>query len=371
LIGDQLGDRAREFDWLGVAPVAQVGRDLEVLSRWTSQREISRAHRDLLRNPGHFVRAMYEIRVAAMLAPVADGLELAPPVGNGACDLRVRIGGQEVFVEATAREDRFPPAYDLKVYSRETVEESFRAEPRQTAEQHDSIPASVELRQRITTELEQLPRGEATLVVLGSVGVRLIDLQAALWGDEIVRSRGGKWTGERVANGLFVIEDGVGGTSRLGAVVWLRLVPDFQDIRVHSRLFVNPRAAVPLLPSSVALLQHAFDPRATLLKELDRIRTILVTRYGPARIVLFGSLARELDDEASDAVHQWSDSDLFVVKRTGARFVERVREVLDLVRSTVGLNVLVYTPEEFAAAEREGNFFVRDEILKKGRVLFP
>ena len=371
LLGDQLEARAEELARLGVAPIAQVGRDLQVLSRRTSERKISRAYRDLLRNPGYFIRAMYEIRVATMLAPVADRLELAPPVGNGACELHVRIGDQEIFIEATAREDRFPPAYDLEVYTRETVERSFRPGPEPVTERHDSVPASVELRQRIATELEQLPCGEATVVVLGSVGGQLIDMQAALWGDEVECARGQEWTSERVANGLFAIDDDVGGTSRLSAAVWLRLVPDFQDIRVHGRLFVNPRAAVPLLPSAVVLLERVFDPRATLLKELDRIRTILVTRYGSERIILFGSLARELDDLSTDTVHQWSDIDLFVVKRTNVRFVERVCEVLDLVRSTVGLNVLVYTPEELVAAEREGNFFVKDEILKKGRVLFP
>ena len=94
LLGDQLEARAEELARLGVAPIAQVGRDLQVLSRRTSERKISRAYRDLLRNPGYFIRAMYEIRVATMLAPVADRLELAPPVGNGACDLHVRIGDQ-------------------------------------------------------------------------------------------------------------------------------------------------------------------------------------------------------------------------------------------------------------------------------------
>jgi predicted nucleotidyltransferase len=371
VIGNRFEARAEEFDRLGIAPLVCVERDLAILARKASLPMVTRAYRDLLRNPGHFVEAMYEIRAAAMLAPLVEALDLAPRVGRRACDLRCSAGGQEIFLEVATREDRFPPAYDLEVYSRETVEKSFgsgmvREEPR-----HDAIPASHELRQRIVEEAGQLPAGVATVVVLGSTGGRLGDLQDALWGDEITRVRQGNVNAERVPNGLFEVDDDLGGVSKLSAVVWLRLAKHFQDVKAYGRVFTNRRAAVPIAPAAMDVLEKAFDRRAILVRELERIRAVLIERYRPERIIVFGSLARALDDDSADAVHEWSDIDLVVVKRVGGRFVERVQEVLDLVQSTVGLNVLVYTPEEMAAAEREGNFFVRDEILGRGWPLSP
>ncbi|MBI2210625.1 MAG: nucleotidyltransferase domain-containing protein [Deltaproteobacteria bacterium] len=115
------------------------------------------------------------------------------------------------------------------------------------------------------------------------------------------------------------------------------------------------------------MFRKLFDRRETLLRELERIKSKLVEQYRPERIILFGSLA----DDSPDAVHEWSDIDLTIVKSTPANFLDRIREVMDLLQPRVGLNVIVYTPEEFNRAEQEGRFFVRDEILKKGQVLFP
>ena len=208
------------------------------------------------------------------------------------------------------------------------------------------------------------------MVILGSIGGRLEDLQAALWGDEIVKLRTQSVMIERAPNGLFVVDDEVGGLSKLSAVVWLRLARHFNDIRVRGRLFVNPRAAIPLSSAGEELAERVFDRRRVLLKELERIRSLLVTRYRPEKIIVFGSVAEELASESADVVHEWSDIDLLVVKRTRARFLDRIREVLDVVQSRVGLNVLVYTPEELAL-ESDANFFIRDEVLGRGRVLFP
>jgi hypothetical protein len=70
-------------------------------------------------------------------------------------------------------------------------------------------------------------------------------------------------------------------------------------------------------------------------------------------------------------VHDASDLDLAVVKATEACFVDRVREAMDLVEPRLGLNLFVYTPEELARARRSGPSFIRDEILAKGKTVFP
>jgi predicted nucleotidyltransferase len=194
-------------------------------------------------------------------------------------------------------------------------------------------------------------------------------MESALWGDEVIRAREGidEWWRARVDNGLFRIPDDIGGVSKLAALVWMKLVPHFHDVRVHSRLFMNPLATCPLTPEIEEVLRSVFDRRAILLRELERIKKTLLEQYHPERIILFGSLA----DDSRDRVHEWSDLDLAIVKSTSLRFTERIGEVMDLLQPRVGLNVLVFTPEEFERAEQEGNFFVSDEILKKGKVLFP
>jgi len=58
-----------------------------------------------------------------------------------------------------------------------------------------------------------------------------------------------------------------------------------------------------------------------------------------------------------------------IVQESDKRFLDRIREIIELLRPRVGVDILVYTPTEFAqlGAQRP---FVRDEILGKGRVLY-
>jgi predicted nucleotidyltransferase len=102
--------------------------------------------------------------------------------------------------------------------------------------------------------------------------------------------------------------------------------------------------------------------RDTLQDELDRYLDLLIERVAPEKVILFGSLARE-------EVRAWSDIDLVVVTDTTARFLDRSKEMLQLLQPRVGLDVLVYTPEEFQRLCRERPFF-REEILEKGKVLY-
>jgi predicted nucleotidyltransferase len=95
--------------------------------------------------------------------------------------------------------------------------------------------------------------------------------------------------------------------------------------------------------------------------ELKRCVDLLVAHYAPEKIILFGSLA-------AGQAHLWSDIDLVMVGETSLRFLDRTKEALLLLRPQVGLDLLVYTPEEFARLSRERPFF-RREILK-GKVLY-
>ena len=102
--------------------------------------------------------------------------------------------------------------------------------------------------------------------------------------------------------------------------------------------------------------------RALLKDELHRYLDILIEQYVPDKILLFGSMA---DDET----HAWSDLDLVIVKKTDKRFLDRIKEVLQLLQPRAGVDILVYTPEEFENLSRDRTFF-REEIIGKGTVLY-
>ena len=80
--------------------------------------------------------------------------------------------------------------------------------------------------------------------------------------------------------------------------------------------------------------------------------------YQPERIFLFGSWARGEEDELSDM-------DLVVIKQTCAPFWDRLREVTALLPPEIGgIDILVYTPDEFSAMQRNGNAFA--EMITEG-----
>ena len=63
------------------------------------------------------------------------------------------------------------------------------------------------------------------------------------------------------------------------------------------------------------------DTRKQLLNsELERIITLLKTEYDPEKIILFGSLA-------TGNIHEWSDIDLFIIKETDKRPIDRCIEI--------------------------------------------
>ncbi|MFO7697614.1 MAG: nucleotidyltransferase domain-containing protein [Anaerolineae bacterium] len=106
------------------------------------------------------------------------------------------------------------------------------------------------------------------------------------------------------------------------------------------------------------------DRQEKLERALERIVRVLVDQYAPQKVILFGSMA-------GGQIHEWSDIDLVIVKETPKRFLARLKEVALLCRAPVGVDYLVYTPQEFdrMASDTSNPFFQR-EILEKGRVLY-
>ena len=108
--------------------------------------------------------------------------------------------------------------------------------------------------------------------------------------------------------------------------------------------------------------QDVATRRALLEAEIQRYLSVLEQHYQPKRVVLFGSLA-------TGNTTDWSDIDLVMIKDTNKRFLDRTKEVMQLLRPQVGVDILVYTPAEFAQLSQERTF-VRDEIVGSGKVLY-
>lgn len=102
--------------------------------------------------------------------------------------------------------------------------------------------------------------------------------------------------------------------------------------------------------------------RADLEDELKRTVATLVDKYQPEKIIAFGSFVQ-------GETRRWSDLDLAIVKQTDKRFIDRLIEVAHLVKSRLATDFLVYTPDEFTQMAKD-SYFVREEILKKGRVVY-
>lgn len=102
--------------------------------------------------------------------------------------------------------------------------------------------------------------------------------------------------------------------------------------------------------------------RRQLQDELDRFVAIVTEQMQPDRIVLFGSFAQ-------DRVHEWSDLDIVMVASTDLPFYQRLDRIFRSVQPRVGLDLLVYTPEEWGelCATRP---FIQEEVVKKGRVIY-
>ena len=98
------------------------------------------------------------------------------------------------------------------------------------------------------------------------------------------------------------------------------------------------------------------------LDDIRRAVTDVAVSLGAHQVILFGSYAR-------GTATKHSDVDLIIVEDTKAPFLARLGKYLDPLWENLrtGVEVLVYTPEEFARMQ-EGPFVRR--ALREGIVLY-
>ena len=98
-------------------------------------------------------------------------------------------------------------------------------------------------------------------------------------------------------------------------------------------------------------------------KEIQSITTQLIEKYGPEKIILFGSVARGEYDQANDL-------DFLIIKQDVPLYgIDRMRELDELIDRNVAADMLVYRPDEFEDRVRLGDPFIK-AILREGRVLY-
>jgi len=97
--------------------------------------------------------------------------------------------------------------------------------------------------------------------------------------------------------------------------------------------------------------------------EVNQLVDNIIKKYQPEKIIAFGSTATGQVDEGSDI-------DLLVVKETDRPFWERVKEVLKFYNGFRSLDVSVLTPQELEVAEEKGWYFITEEILADGKILY-
>jgi predicted nucleotidyltransferase len=350
--------------------------DLRYLKRRLSVQTLGNAYKKQLLDETQFIQTVYEIYTAALLASVSKEIDLhAPGKGDRDCDFRITIHGCEIYGDVKTRYDQIPfktpPKKDAsgeELYSASRATVDYRVAERTPPDELDrSTPESGELREIILEDtLPKFPEGKPNLIVLGLIDAfgfpskTRENLTAAVYGDAFHLFRGGKHIPSRYPNGVF--DDPTYG-KEITSIAWVSLGRSRQGLIRRSGIFFNPNATITFPEEVKAVLERVFDRENLLQRELVEIVEKLKREYQPKEIILFGSLAQ-------GDVKEGSDIDLAIIKETNKRPLDRCLEVAALTQPSVAVNFLVYTPEEFEKETEAGNFFVADEIVKKGHILY-
>lgn len=97
-------------------------------------------------------------------------------------------------------------------------------------------------------------------------------------------------------------------------------------------------------------------------KEIEKIVKQIIEKYQPEKIILFGSFAY-------GRPKPWSDVDLLIIKKSKKKRVERIKEILMKIESSLPFEPLVYTPKELKERLDLGDFFFQT-ISEKGEILY-
>lgn len=95
------------------------------------------------------------------------------------------------------------------------------------------------------------------------------------------------------------------------------------------------------------------------MDHLDAVKRVLL---GVDIAYVFGSYAKKTQDE-------YSDLDLLIVKNTKKEFFYRFQEFPGLYKLGVPVDLLVYTPDEFAQMQADHNPLIEDIVQNGIRII--
>lgn len=101
---------------------------------------------------------------------------------------------------------------------------------------------------------------------------------------------------------------------------------------------------------------------AATREEVQRIARVLVDRFHPQKVILFGS-------QAAGTARPDSDTDLLVVLPFTESHYSMMTAMLGAIRPAFGFELIPRTPEDVAAGYAAGDAFIRNAI-DKGIVLY-
>lgn len=98
-------------------------------------------------------------------------------------------------------------------------------------------------------------------------------------------------------------------------------------------------------------------------KEIQNIAKQIIEKYGPQKIILFGSAAKK-------KLNKDSDLDFFIVKEDVPNLGrERARQLRRLIQKNIAADFIIYKPMEFDKWYKMGDPFLND-IVKDGEILY-
>jgi len=99
-------------------------------------------------------------------------------------------------------------------------------------------------------------------------------------------------------------------------------------------------------------------------EKIPEIKEKIVREIDPEKIILFGSYAWGKPTEDSDV-------DLFIIKASGERRINRARRVREAISgSDVPVDILVYTPEEIKKSINESHNLFIEDIIRNGKTIY-
>ncbi len=101
--------------------------------------------------------------------------------------------------------------------------------------------------------------------------------------------------------------------------------------------------------------------------EIDKIKELLISKYQPQKIIMFGSFAWGKPDKDSDL-------DLFIIKNVSQPRPKREQEVYRLLMRyfsdrKLSVDIIVHTPQETDERFLLGDPFIK-EVINSGKVIY-